>query len=163
MKGQRTNVQILWMVTPDDKNKIKIVQCAQTFSQHTNVEFFTTIESFKRRLLHNLRPKTFAVVFTASEKELIDLYFIQHLLSKISLVLLLPDTEPHIIAMGHRLHPFFMCSSDICVSDLIAILNNIINNGYAPEPNGLFRNSFESISPSNISEFSDNCWICAAA
>lgn len=163
MKGQRTNVQILWMVTPDDKNKIKIVQCAQTFSQHTNVEFFTTIEFLKERLLHNLRVKTVAIVPTASEKDLIDLYFAQHLLSKVLLVLLLPDTEPLTIAIGHRLHPFFMCSSDIRMSDLNAILNNIINNGYAPEPNGLFRNSYESISPSNISEFKSNCWIYAAA
>lgn len=156
-------MQILWMVTPEDKNKIKIMQCGQAFSQQTNVEFFTATDSFKERLLYNYSLKTIAVVSIASENDLIDLYFIQHLLSKVSLVLLLPDTEPHTIAMGHRLHPFFMCSVGIRMSELVAILNNIIDNGYAPKPNMLFRNSFESIASSNISEFQSDPWIYAAA
>jgi len=96
----KIKMQILWRITPEDKNKTEIIQFVQSFSKQTNVEFFTIIESLKGRLLRNLRVKTVAVVPTASEKDLIDLYFAQHLLIKALLVLLLPDTEPYTIAMG---------------------------------------------------------------
>jgi len=156
-------MQVLCYVTPDDKNRIKIMQYVQASVKRVDIEYFTTTDSLRERLLLNLSRKTVAVVSIATEKDLIDLYFLQHLLSKVLLVLLLPDTEPHIIAMGHRLHPFFMCSADIQTSDFIAILGNIINHGYAPKPSAPFGNFFESITLDNFPEYQRDSWIYAAA
>jgi hypothetical protein len=156
-------MQVLCYVTPNDKNRFEITQCIQVSVNRANVEYFTTTEDFKERLLLNLNKKTVAVVSIATEKDLIDLYFIQHLLGKVLLVLLLPDAEPHIIAMGHRLHPFFMCNNDIQTSDFIAALKNIINHGYAPKTSAPFRNFFDSIAPSNLPKVHCDSWIYATA
>lgn len=126
-------------------------------------QLFTTVESFIERLLEPLGAKTVAVVYAAEEKDLIDLYFIQHLLAKVLLVLLLPDAEPHTIAMGHRLHPFYMCTADIHMSDLMAVLNDVVNHGYAPKPGALFRNVFESVTHDNGSGVRGDARIYTAA
>jgi hypothetical protein len=156
-------MQVLCYVAPDDKNRTKIMQNVRVSVKQDNIEYFATTDSLRERLLLNLSQKTVAVVSIATEKDLIDLYFIQHLLSKVLLVLLLPDTEPQTIAMGNRLHPCFMCSADIQTSDFIAILENIINYGYAPKPRAPFRDFFESITLDNFPEYQGDSWIYAAA
>ena len=102
---------------------------------------------------HNLDRKTVAVVSVATEKDLIDIYFMQHLLNKVQLVLLLPDTERHTIAMGHRLHPYFMCTTDTEVSNLMDVLKTIVAHGTPPKPYEQFRNPFESIMPNSLPFF----------
>jgi hypothetical protein len=154
-------MQVLCYVTPEDKNRVDILQGVQASTELASVEHFTTTDSFRERLLRNINQKTIAVVSIASENNLIDIYFIQHLLSKVQLVLLLPDTERHTIAMGHLLHPYFMCSADTEVSELMDVLKTIVVHGTPPKSIEQFRNPFEALIPHRSSEFNDH-WIQAA-
>jgi hypothetical protein len=154
---------VLCCATHEDKNVAELTQVVKTFMPKAHIEWYTTIEGLQRRLLRNLNRKTVAVVSVATEKDLIDIYFIQHLLSKVLLVLLLPDTECHTIAMGHRLHPCFICSTNTYVSELIHALKNIAIHGSPPKSIEQFRNPFESIMPNSFPFFEDDRCVHAAA
>ena len=149
-------MQVICYVTPEDKKRVDIIQGIQASTGLANVKYFSTSDDFRERLLHNLDRKTVAVVSVATEKDLIDIYFMQHLLSKVLLVLLLPDAERHTIAIGHRLHPCFMCSVNTDVSELMHALKSIALYGSPPKHIEQFRNPFESIMPNIFPVFADD-------
>jgi hypothetical protein len=158
----KSKMRFIWYATHTNNNSY-LDQIVKTFEQDSDVERYTTVECLAKRLLQKLESKTIAVVYVASEQDLIDLYFIQHLLRKVVLVLLISDTERHTIAMGHRLHPFFMCNADIQTSDLTIILNNIAHHGYPPKHAAPFDNPFESLQPHCLPRVQRDSWIFAAA
>ena len=90
-----------------------------------------------------------AVVSITSEEDLIDTYFIQHLLSKVLLIVVLPDRERHTVAMGHRLHPYFICCADGELARLAEVLRSIARHERPPEPTAPLRNPFEAVMPTN--------------
>jgi hypothetical protein len=163
LKGGKLKMQVICYVTPEDKKRVDILQGIQASTGLANVEYFSTTDGLRERLHRNLSQKTVAVVSVATEKDLIDIYFIQYLLSKVLLVLLLPDTERHTVAMGHRLHPCFMCSVNTDVSELIHALKSIAVHGSPPKSIEQFRNPFESIMPNSFPFFEDNHCEHAAA
>jgi hypothetical protein len=114
-----------------------------------HIECHTTVGSLKDRLLHGLDKKTVAVVSITSEEDLIDTYFIQHLLSKVLLIVVLPDRERHTVAMGHRLHPYFICCADGELARLAEVLRSIARHERPPEPTAPLRNPFEAVMPTN--------------
>lgn len=156
-------MHVLCYATPEDKNGVELRQTIQGCMPGAHTEYYTTIEGFKRRLLRNLDRKTVAVVSIVTEQDLIDIYFIQHLLNKVLLVLLLPDREYHTIAMGHRLHPCFMCCADPEMPDLAEVLKNITQHGSPLTCKTIFKNPFEALTPLCPPEFQKDPWIYAAA
>lgn len=76
-------------------------------------------------------------------------------------MLLLPDSKRHTIALGHRLHPSFLCTISIDVVRLAEVVRNIAVNGNAPQPSEPFRNPFESLMPDSLMQFHDH-WNAAA-
>ena len=154
-------MQILYYGMNEGKNTNLLDKALKTIVSDAGVDRYTTVENLRDRLLQKFDAKTIAVVQAATEKDLIDLYFIQHHLRKVVLVLLLPDTERHTIAMGHRLHPYFMCSTDTEVCELMDALKTIVVHGTPPKSLEQFRNPFETLMPHRSSEFNDH-WIQAA-
>lgn len=88
-------MQALYYAVPEDRNGSKIRRNIEEAMPEAHIECHTTVSSLKDRLLHGFDKKTVAVVSIASEEDLIDTYFIQHLLSKVFLIVLLPDRTPH--------------------------------------------------------------------
>ena len=127
----------------------------------SNFEHCRSIECLTDKLLQVVGTKAIAVIYAASEKDLVDLYFIQHFLRRVEVVLLLPDTERHIIAMGHRLNPSFMCTTSTDVFHVVEVVRNIAVSGIAPQPSEQFRNPFESLMPASLIQFHDH-WTAAA-
>jgi len=154
-------VQILYYGMNEGKNTNLLDKALKTIVSDAGVDRYTTVENLRDRLLQKFDVKTIAVVQAATEKDLIDLYFIQHHLRRVVLVLLLPNTERHTIAMGHRLHPYFMCSTDTEVCELMDALKTIVVHGTPPKSLEQFRNPFETLMPHRSSKFNDH-WVQAA-
>ena len=163
VRPKKGALQIFFYASHPDKNCDAMGQSLKTYLPEMHVERYTTIACLAKRLLQNLETRTIAVVQAASEQDLIDLYFIQHLLRKVGLVLLLPDTERDTIAMGHRLHPSYMCNGNNNLSEITEALRSIVVNGTSPQPIGQFRNPFESIMPNSFRFFDDDRCVHAAA
>jgi hypothetical protein len=153
--------EALCFATPGDENASKLEQNVRTCLPAMQTEWHASVENLISRLLGNLDKKMIALVSVATENDLIDLYFIQHHLRRAILVLLLPDTERHTIAMGHRLNPYFMCTADTEVSELMDVLKTIVVHGTPPKSIEQFRNPFEAPIPHRALDFNDH-WIQAA-
>lgn len=115
-----------------------------------NVDRYSSIDCFTNGLLQAASSKKIAVIYAASEKDLIDLYFIKHVMRTVEVILLLPDTERHTIALGHCLHPSFMCTTNTDVFHVAKVVRNIAVNGTVPQPSEQFRNPFESLMPESL-------------
>jgi hypothetical protein len=152
----RLKVQILYYGMNEGKNIDLLDKALKTIVSDAGADRYTTVENLRDRLLQKFDAKTIAVVQAATEKDLIDLYFIQHLLRKVMLILLLPDIERHTIAMGHRLHPSFMCGADADVPEIAKAIHSIVVNGIHPQPIGQFGNPFESLIPWRLTESQDH-------
>lgn len=148
--------QILLYATNDVRDTILFVQALTSSIAGFKIERHISIESLTDRLLQAASTKAIAVIYAASEKDLIDLYFIQHVLRRIEFVLLLPDTERHTIAMGHRLNPCFMNTTNIDISQIVDVVKNIAVNGPVPIVSNQFRNPFESLMPMTSAEFKNH-------
>lgn len=156
-------MQALYYAVPEDRNASKIRQNIEEAMPEAHIECHTTVGGLKDRLLRGLDKKTVVVVSITSEEDLIDTYFIQHLLSKVFLIVLLPDRECHTVAMGHRLHPYFMCCTDDGLARLTEVLKSITRHECPPEPTAPFRNPFEAVMPTNRTGVQHDVLIGAAA
>ena len=88
-------MQILYYGMNEGKNNNLLDKALKTIVSDAGVDRYTTVENLRDRLLQKFDVKTIAVVQAATEKDLIDLYFIQHHLRRVVLVLLLPNTARH--------------------------------------------------------------------
>lgn len=156
-------MHILYYAAHREKTGNEFIQALKTSVPGQSVERYATVEGLTRRLLRKLDIKTVAVVYAASDEDLIDIYYIQHLLSKVLLVLVLPDADPLTVAMGHRLHPCYMCTVDSELSGLVAALTSIVRRGYAPESMEAFRNPFEALGSPGHPGAQRDSWMFAAA
>lgn len=157
-------MRILYYAAPGNEEGDKLGRTVKTSFPEAEVEHHTTVEVFAERLLQKIDAKTVAFVRADSEQDLIDLYYIQHLLRKVLFVLLLPDRERLTIAMGHRLHPSYMCFADGEQSEIVAALTSILRSGYAPKPaEEASKNPFEAVVPPSHAEDQHGSWMFAAA
>jgi hypothetical protein len=145
--------QILLYATDEVKDAILLEQVLANSSVGLAIERHASIESFTDRLIHINGAQTTAVIYASSEKELINLYFSQHILRRVTVVLLLPDSERHTIALGHRLHPSFMCTTSTDVFHVGEVVRKIAFSGIAPQPSKQFRNPFESLIPDSLNQY----------
>lgn len=156
-------MRILCYEAPGGEKGREFIGIVKTSVPEAHVEYYATIRGFAERLRQKLDTKTIAIVRASSDHELIDLYFVQHLLSRVVLVLLLPDQERLTIAMGHRLHPCFMCTVDGDPLEFQEALESIARHGHAPKPMEAFRNPFEALVPHCCSKARIDSWINEAA
>jgi hypothetical protein len=151
-----STMHVLCYSSREDSNSAKLKQALETFQAETLIEWYSSTEDLQGRLRSYNGRRTIALVSAATEKDLVDLFFIQHLLRRAMIVLLLPNTERHTIAMGHRLQPYFMCTSCTDVSQLAEVFRNIVACETPPQPVGQFRNPFESIMSCRPADTSDH-------
>lgn len=145
--------QILLYATNKAKDAIRFEEALASSLVGLNIERYASIERLTDRLIHAHGTKIMAVVYASSEKDLIDLYFSHHILRRAAVVLLLPDSERHTIALGHRLHPSFMCTTNTDVFHVAEVVRNIAVYGTVPRSSEQFRNPFESLLPDSLNQF----------
>lgn len=156
-------MRILYYAAPGGEKGRELIGIVKTCMSEADVEYHATVGGFAERLRQKLGTKTIAIVRASSDQDLIDLYFVQHLLSRVVLVLLLPDNERLTVAMGHRLHPCFMCTVDADSLAFAGALRSIAYRAFAPEPMDAFRNPFEALAPQRCSTARTDSWINEAA
>jgi hypothetical protein len=148
--------RILLYATNKARDAILFEEALASSLAGLNIESYASIDRLTDRLIHINGAKIMAVIYASSEKDLIELYFIQHLLRRVVLVLLLPDSEHDTVAMGHRLQPSFMYTINTDVSEITEAINSIIVNGSPLQTKGQFKNPFESIMPDRATESRHN-------
>lgn len=89
-------------------------------------EVFRSIDGLSQRLRQAVYNPTIVILLASSREELQDILSIRDLLADTKIILILPDTNPDMVAQGHTLRPRFMsdCNSDFF--DIAAVLSQMI-------------------------------------
>lgn len=156
-------MQFLGYAALENKSGAILRQVLETACPAIQIEWFTNLEHVKTRLLGRIDKKTLAFILASTEKDLIDLYFFEHLLRKVSLVLVLPDTECDTVALGHRLHPSFLYQDDLESDRCIKAFRAIIRGGAVTQSLSAFSNPFQAPLAEYLRERSIDPWIRPAA
>lgn len=78
-----------------------------------------------REALATYDEKIVAVIMAANRKELSQLAQMENIRDRLWIVLVLPDSAPESISLGHILRPRFVTFADSDFTDIVAILNHI--------------------------------------
>lgn len=97
------------------------------------IESLKTIESLDRRLRRPYGKLKLAVLSAANKEELLSLFLMRNLFGHLPIILLTPDTNKETIALGHKLYPRFITSSNSEFNIITDVINKILENIYTYE------------------------------
>lgn len=92
------------------------------------VEVVQTMDALSDRLQQPLNGLELAVLLSASQRHLIDFLGLRPLPDRLRIILVLPDTKPETISLGHSLQPRFVTYIHSDFQDVAAVLEKILKS-----------------------------------
>jgi hypothetical protein len=110
------------------------VEAVKARFQEDRIELCTTAGGIARRLSGSRDGRTIAVLLPADEEELIDIYSIRNSLGRIPVLLVLPNRDKFVEAMGYRLNSRIVCYRESNIVEALSALKKYIVNssGFRP-------------------------------
>jgi hypothetical protein len=90
-----------------------------------NLEWFSRIDAFSKRIRRLPRYVGIAVLFIADESRLAEITALMGFLDSVRIILILPEDDPALRREARPLHPSYVCSQDSDFIDLTAVLEKI--------------------------------------
>jgi hypothetical protein len=97
-----------------------------SYSRQKRVEIYKDIGTLSHKIKQPHRNKTVAVICAETFEDLVDIYMIKHLFSRVAFILILPDNEKDTLAMGSLLRPLFTFSIGSNISDINTALQRLM-------------------------------------
>jgi len=107
----------------EDDAFLRVVKSITALSRTVTV---SEINEFKKILAEKPGRRLLAIVIAADEEMLIDVYFTRCLLSGVSSILVLPDHEGHIAALGYRIGPDHVLPPNADITDIASAVAKIV-------------------------------------
>ena len=97
----------------------------------TSVVQHHSSEAFVQVMPVAYKEKSVAVIMVANREELVMLARRKNVWDRLWTILVLPDSEPETVTLGHALRPRFLTFTDSDFNDIVAVLNHFreSNNG----------------------------------
>lgn len=92
------------------------------------IEVDQTLKDLSDRFHYPLLDRAIMVFVAESREQLEGLISMGHFFRDVPMLLVLPDSEPATISMGHRLYPRFVTYVDSDFSDLVSVLSKLIHH-----------------------------------
>jgi hypothetical protein len=92
------------------------------------VDFCTTASRLALKLSECQNDEKVAILVPTDEEELIDIYSKKKLFNGVPVMLVLPNRDSLVEAMGYRLRPRLMCYRDTGVMEAVSKLGNIVKS-----------------------------------
>jgi hypothetical protein len=121
-------MSLLLYTTQSDKTGKDIMKAIKTQFPNKGVVLCSTVNSLAHKLSDQHNDKKMAILVPADEEEVIDIYSKQHLFNEVPVVLVLPNREKLVIAMGNRLKPRLMCYKESGIAEVISGLLDTVNS-----------------------------------
>jgi hypothetical protein len=102
--------------------------------QEDRIELCATAGGIARRLSGSRDGRTIAVLLPADEEELIDIYSIRNFLGRVPVLLVLPNRDKFVEAMGYRLKARIVCYRESNIVEALSALkrNTAKSSGFRP-------------------------------
>lgn len=121
-------MSLLLFATPFDKTGKAIIQAIKTQFPDESVDFCETASSLALKLSEHRNDEKVAILIPADEEELIDIYSMKKLFNRVPVMLVLPNRNRVVEAMGYRLRPRLMCHRDAGAMEAVSKLGNIVKS-----------------------------------
>jgi hypothetical protein len=119
-------MSLLFFATPSDKTGEAIMQAIKDQLSDESVDLCTTASSLELKLSGDRTDEKAAILVPTDEEELIDIYSMKKLFTRIPVILVLPNRDRFVEAMGYRLRPRLMSHRDVGIMEAMATLRNIV-------------------------------------
>lgn len=77
-----------------------------------------------REVRASYNKKNIAVIMVAEHEELVELARLKNTWDRLWTILVLPDSEPETVTLGHAIRPRFMTFAESDFGDVVAVLKN---------------------------------------
>ena len=108
-----------------------VVGAVRTGFPEDGIELCTTVGGMARRVSESHDNGAVAVLLPADEEELMDIYSIRNSLSRIPVLLVLPNRDKFVEAMGYGLKSRIVCYRE---SNIVEAVSALKKYGSAPVP-----------------------------
>ena len=110
-------------------NEIRLEDKILKSDQGPEIVVFRLLFTFHRFLKGNPIQPDLTLIMAKSRKQLTDLLSLQPLLSNVPIIIILPDHERDTFSIGCQFRPRFISYADSGFEDVVAVLQNVVNNG----------------------------------
>jgi hypothetical protein len=118
-------MRLIFYAAPSDMLGKAIMQAITRQLPQENVDVCSTASNLALYLAENRNDETIAILVPADEEELINIYCMQDRFTKVPVILVLPNRDRVVEAIGHRLKPRQMFYRDERVSEAFSTPGNI--------------------------------------
>ena len=91
-----------------------------------DLDTFSRLEDFEKDLRTRLSARSIIIIHAGSKKHLDDILAARELLMDHKIILILPDTNPETVAMGHVLRPRFITYDDSDFLEMASVLRHLL-------------------------------------
>ena len=111
-----------------------IVEIVKARFPEDRIELCATVGGIARGLSGSRDGRTIAVLLPADEEELIDIYSIRNSLGRVPVLLVLPNRDEFVEAMGYRLKARIVCYRESNIAEALSALkrNTAKSSGLRP-------------------------------
>ncbi len=119
---------LLFYTTSSDKYEKNILESIKAQLPGEIVELCSTINDLACKLSERNNDKKMAILMPKNEEELIDIFLMQNLFNAVPVMLVLPNGESFVEAMGYRLRPWLTCYRKGGASEIVSKLMNKVKS-----------------------------------
>jgi hypothetical protein len=99
------------------------------------LKIYRTLEGLSERLHRPIDPETILIIVACTKEKLSEIYPLRSVLEDVRTVIVAPDQDPETVSLAHQLRPRFLTYANSDFSDLVAVLQKMIESE-APHPTG---------------------------
>ena len=118
----KTSMNVIFFTSIDHSVANRLTRVLEVHVSRKELETFRNIDIFSERLHQPLPDPVVFVLQICSREELMDILPLRELLQDRRIILVLPDSEPETVSLGHILRPRFITYGDSDYMDMSAIL-----------------------------------------
>lgn len=119
---------ILFFSAPSDNTGEAIIQAVKTRFSEEHVDFCATAGSLALKLSECRDEKKAAILVPEDEAKLIDIYAMKNLFNGVPLLLVLPNRDRFVEALGYGLRPRLTFYRDADIREVASALNNVLGD-----------------------------------
>lgn len=115
-------MNVIFFTSVDPSVSSRLTRVLEVHVSRKALETYRNIDTFSERLHQPMPDSVVFVLQICSREELMDILPLRDLLHDRRIILVLPDSEPDIVSLGHILRPRFITYGDSDYVDVSAIL-----------------------------------------
>ena len=127
-------MQLLFYSSGDDQNTKRLEAAVHKVIPEGQIELFKKLDAFRERFRMPIEPDSIAVLSASNREELQRMQLLRGLLTKIYVILVVPDRKDSTIRLAHLLLPRFLSQKESDFTDLKIVLNKMYLNSENSHP-----------------------------